>query len=207
MAKRKVRKTRKKEKAPLGETLSKNLRESAEYIKESRKYIYFIIALFFFSGVIGYLFPDNFTFFNELIEGLTERTTDLGPLELIWFILQNNVVAAFFGMLFGVFLGAFPVFAATLNGVLLGYVFSIASQAAGFGVAWMLVPHGIFELPAIFIALGLGVKLGMTFFTEKKDRFAELHVRLWKSLKVFFLIVLPLLVVAAVIEGLLIFYS
>jgi stage II sporulation protein M len=83
-----------------------------------------------------------------------------------------------------------------------GYVYSKAASVGGYGIIWQLLPHGIFELPAIFISLGLGVKLGMFVFEkDKKKAFIE---RLRKSFFVFLTIVLPLLVIAAIIEGLLI---
>ena len=32
-----------------------------------------------------------------------------------------------------------------------------------------LLPHGIFELPAIFISLGLGLRFGMFIFQKEKE--------------------------------------
>ncbi|MEI6731787.1 MAG: stage II sporulation protein M, partial [archaeon] len=68
---------------------------------------------------------------------------------------------------------------------------------------WKIVPHGIFELPAIFVSLGLGIKLGaFVFGPERKKEFVR---RALASLKVFVYVVLPLLIIAAIIEGMLIF--
>jgi len=39
----------------------------------------------------------------------------------------------------------------------------------GYGILWRLVPHGIFELPAVFISLGLGIKLGTFIFREYRS--------------------------------------
>ena len=70
-------------------------------------------------------------------------------------------------------------------------------------VLWRIFPHGIFELPAVFISLGLGLKLGTFIFQRNKLKaFAEFF---WNSLRVFLFIVLPLLIIAAIIEGSLIF--
>ena len=149
------------------------------------------------------MFPENFVFFDELLRELAEKTAGLGPGELIWFIFQNNLISSFIGLLFGVFLGIFPIIGTLINGLLLGYVYSMVSVTEGLGVIWMLIPHGIFELPAVFISLGLGLKLGMFIFAKNKKK--ELFERLNKSLKVFLMIVLPLLIIAAIIEGILIF--
>lgn len=177
--------------------------ESICYLKESTIYFWIIIGLFFFSALIGFVFPENFVFFDELLKELAEKTAGLGHGELTWFIFQNNIFSSFIGLIFGVFFGIFPLMGALINGLLLGYVYALASATEGFGVIWMLVPHGIFELPAVFISLGLGLKLGMFIFVKNKKK--ELFERLNKSLKVFVIIVLPLLIIAAIIEGVLIF--
>jgi len=54
-------------------------------------------------------------------------------------------------------------------------------------------------LPALFISLGLGLRIG-TFIFEK-DKIKTLKIYLIKSIKVFFFVIIPLLVIAAVIEG------
>ena len=177
--------------------------ESICYLKESTIYFWIVIGLFFFSALIGFVFPENFVFFDELLKELVEKTVGLGPGELTWFLFQNNIFSSFIGLIFGVFFGIFPLMVASINGLLLGYVYALASATGGLGVIWMLVPHGIFELPAVFISLGLGLKLGMFIFVKNKKK--ELFERLNKSLKVFVIIVLPLLIIAAIIEGLLIF--
>ncbi len=179
-------------------------RESVSYLKESMIYFYIIIGLFLFSAILGFMFPENFaSFFDELLKELAEKTAGLGPAELTWFIFQNNFLSSFIGLAFGIVLGILPMLSSLTNGLLLGYVYAKASAIDGLGVIWMLFPHGIFELPAVFISLGMGLKFGMFIFTrEKKKNFVE---RLQKSLKVFLTIVLPLLIIAAIIEGILIF--
>ena len=94
---------------------------------------------------------------------------------------------------------------AILNGYLVGFVASMAVGSGGVIVLWRILPHGIFELPAVFISLGLGLKFG-TFIFQKKilESFRRF---LWNSLRVFLLIVLPLLIIAAIIEGCLIFIA
>ena len=180
-------------------------RESWNYLKDTRNYIYLAVALFFAGAFVTFAFPGNFTFFDGFLTELIDKIRDLSLPALIWFIFQNNVSTAFFSMIFGVFLGIFPIFNALTNGAVLGYVYARASSVEGLGVIWMLFPHGIFELPAIFIALGLGIRLGMFAFAGKGRVRKEFKKRFLGSIKVFFTMVLPLLVVAAIIEGFLIF--
>lgn len=175
------------------------------YLKESRNYIYLVIALFFAFSVIGYLFNEQFSFLDEFLRGLIERVEGLNAIELIFFIFQNNLQSAFFGFVLGIFLGIMPVISAISNGVVLGYVFAQASAEEGFSVILSLLPHGIFELPAVFIALGLGLKLGMFIFAKKKKE--EFRKRFIMGIQVFLGIIVPLLIIAAIIEGLLIAWA
>lgn len=181
--------------------------ESLAYLKESRGPIYFVVALFLLSSLAGFIFSDYFSFFNELLRGLNEKIEGLGWFELIWFIFQNNVTSAFFAMLLGAFIGIVPVFNAITNGSLLGYVYSLASSQGGYGVILYIVPHGIFELPAVFIALGMGIRLGMFAFAKKGTKKKEFVRRFFNSVLAFLFIVLPLLILAAIIEGTLIHFS
>lgn len=181
--------------------------ESLAYLKEARNYIYFVVILFFISTIIGFAFPGQFVFFDELLRDLSGKIEGKGLSELTWFIFQNNVLSALTAMIFGVVLGVMPVISTLVNGVLLGYVYFLASAKGGFGVILYLLPHGIFELPAVLISLGLGVYFGMFIFAGRGKKKKEFLRRFWNSLKVFLMIILPLLVIAAIIEGLLIYLS
>ena len=100
-------------------------------------------------------------------------------------------------------LGIYPVVATIANGFILGFVASMAVSSEGFFVLWRIFPHGIFELPAIFISFGLGLKIGTFIFQKKK--FESFKKYFMNSLKVFLFIIIPLLIIAAIIEGGLIF--
>ena len=137
------------------------------------------------------------------------KTFGLNWWQMMVFILDNNLRSSFFSMLAGVFLGIFPVLAAFSNGYVLGFVAEMAVVSeAGFnlGVLWRLVPHGIFEFPAILLSLALGTKFGTFVFAERGKRKKEFFRRLEESLRVFLFIILPLLIIAAIIEGILIVF-
>jgi len=176
------------------------------YLKESRKFIYSVIAVFFVAFLIGFFVPASDNIVEEIlkyISELIEKTDGMSQGELIRFIFLNNLQASFFGMMFGFLLGIFPVFASLANGYLLGFVASMTVSEAGISILWRLFPHGIFELPAVFISLGLGVRFGTFIFKRKK--LESFKIYLWNSLRVFIFVVIPLLIVAAIIEGMLIF--
>lgn len=182
---------------------SKNsFQEAISYIYNSRNYIFFVIALFLLFFIIALLLPVPNTIaeqLKELITQLAEKTQGLNLMGLIFFILQNNILVSFIGLFLGFLLGIVPVILTISNGYVLGYVFKLVINADGISSLWKILPHGIFELTAVFISLGLGMKLGASLF--KKNSVEEFLKRLILSLRVFIFVVVPLLILAAVIEG------
>ena len=182
--------------------------ESWNFLKESRNFIYVVILIFVFSALIGFFIPASEVIKNKIIDfikNLISETEGLSQFELIKFIFLNNVQSSFFAMILGIFLGIFPIITMVANGYLLGFVALLSVNAEGVFILWRLFPHGIFELPAIFISAGLGLKLGSFLF--QKDKIKSFKIYLRKSLITFLAIVVPLLVIAAIIEGSLIFLT
>ncbi|MEX0920759.1 MAG: stage II sporulation protein M [Candidatus Pacearchaeota archaeon] len=185
-----------------------NYFECFRFLNESKNFIYTIIGIFFLFILVGSLVPAPLVLEEKIlifIEELILSTEGMSQSELVKFIFLNNIQASFFGLIFGLFFGIFPFISTVINGYLVGYVAAKSVEMAGFLTLWNLVPHGIFELPALFISLGLGLKLG-TFIFEK-DKVNTFKNYILNSLRVFFLVVLPLLIIAAIIEGSLIFLS
>ena len=183
------------------------LHEAFDYLAEVKATIFLAIFVFAAGSIAGYLFAPNITFFDEFLKELASKVQGLNGPEIILFIFQNNVQSAFFAMILGLFLGVVPLFNGMMNGLILGYVYSKVSSTEGLLIIWRLIPHGIFELPAIMISLGLGMHLGGFFFAPRKKRKEVLVRRLKRSLEAFLFVVLPLLVIAAIIEGLLIVFA
>jgi|TARA_Y100000034_G_scaffold102405_1_gene127250 stage II sporulation protein M len=181
-------------------------KKSWNFIKESKNFIYSVIGIFFVFSLIGFFITAPAIIAEQIlkfIEELLLKTQGMGHFELIKFIFFNNVQSSFFGMIFGVFLGIFPIVAVIANGYMLGFVASLVVNSEGISVLWRLFPHGIFELPAIFISLGLGLKIGTFIFQKKK--LESLKKYFLNSLRVFLFIILPLLIIAAIVEGSLIY--
>ncbi len=186
--------------------------ECFDFIKKIKEHIYSAILIFAIFGVIAFFFHDlinsgiksafgiNLTDkILNYIEIILMETEGMSQAQLTGYIFLNNVQSAFMGVVLGIFLGIFSIFAAVFNGYLLGFVGIISVKAESIFVLWRILPHGIFELPAIFISLGLGLKLGSFPFSNEKNK----SLKKWfiNSLRIFLLIVIPLLIVAAVIEG------
>jgi stage II sporulation protein M len=181
-----------------------NYKKSWDYIKESRKFIWAVVFLFFVSVIIGFLFqpPQVINLILEYIEKVLAKTQGMSSFEMVSFIFFNNLGVGFMGLIYGFVLGIFPILSIFANGYVVGYVSSSAISSSGISSLLNLLPHGIFELPAIFISFGMGIKFGtFIFYKEKMKNFTEFFAN---SLRVFIFVVLPLLVVAAIIEGILI---
>ncbi len=182
--------------------LKEEYRKSWNYIKESKYFIFSIIGLFLLLGIMGFVLKTPETIIEEIKKYLQEIlsiTEGMSQLELIGFIFWNNLKIGFAGLFFGVLAGVVPFLFALSNGYIIGIVSKLAVNEGGFIVLWRLLPHGIFELPAIFLSLGLGIRLGsFVFSTDLKKSFNEYFKN---SLRVFFLVILPLLLLAAIIEG------
>lgn len=188
--------------------IGNSYRESLKYIYDSRNFIYLSLGLFFGASLAGFFLPVPQSVVEqiaEFIRRLLEETKDMGQFDLIRFIFLNNLQSSFIGMMFGILLGIFPALILFVNGYLLGFVSLASIQEEGILVLWRLFPHGIFELPAVFISTGLGLKFGTFIFRKNKsDSFRKYF---WNSLQAFLLVVVPLLIIAAIIEGTLIIYS
>ena len=199
-------KNKKLKKFSLQKFVNEKLGSSLNHVKESRNFIYSIILIFLFFGIVGFFIqlPQDVTaqilnYFKELVN----QTKGFGLVEMVLFLFNNNSLSSFMGLFFGFFFGIFPIFNAVINGFVLGFAAKFSVSENGILSLWRLFPHGIFELPAIFISLGLGVKFSTFIF--KKDKFSYFKEYLEKSFWCYLMIVIPLLVAAAIIEGILIF--
>ena len=182
--------------------LKTQFREALSYTKESSSYIYSVLWIFIASAIFGLAFKSNLTFLEEILKELIQRTMNLNTQEMIFFILQNNLQSALLSIFFGILLGIFPLFSTISNGIILGYVLGRTLEVSSILSWWRLLPHGIFELPAIFISFGLGIKLGFSLLVKNKMK--TLKTRFYKTFNAFLMIIIPLLIIAAIIEGILI---
>jgi uncharacterized membrane protein SpoIIM required for sporulation len=117
-------------------------------------------------------------------------------------IMTNNIAVSLAACATGMLAGLGPVYMMLFNGLLIAVVGSACYQAGMSLALWsFVVPHGVLELPAIFIAGGAGLLLakGILFpgTLPRRDSVAEAGGEAIRLL----LGVLPLLVIAGVIEG------
>lgn len=185
---------------------------------DNRRY-FFASALFLLGGMlIGYMQAAAVQdVVNQLLGQLKEvveriRENGGGAFATFWAIYTNNVISALMMMAMGLFFGVFPIFSMIANGILLGYTLSVYSTA---GVNPILVfvagimPHGIFELTAVFFAAGIGLRLGglvfrsvgLLFKPGKGERVKNDWYDTLKQFPASVLLVVVLLLVAGVVES------
>jgi uncharacterized membrane protein SpoIIM required for sporulation len=117
-------------------------------------------------------------------------------------IMTNNLAVAFTAFALGITGGVGTIWMMIVNGLLIG-VIAASTWRAGMALQlWSFVaPHGVLELPAIFIAAGAGLEIarGLLFpgLLPRRDSLAQAGGRAAQLL----LGTIPLLVVAGVIEG------
>ena len=116
-------------------------------------------------------------------------------------IFVNNLVANLLIFLGGATFGVLSVFILTTNGLVIGIITEVVRQKQGVAMlAAGILPHGIFEIPAFLIAGALGFSLAGSMWrelTSSGDAAAD-AARLFRT---FVVTVLPLLLIAAVVEA------
>ncbi|MEE8354875.1 MAG: stage II sporulation protein M [Candidatus Bathyarchaeia archaeon] len=156
---------------------------------------------FAFSMFAGYYLGDTISM--EILEEVMGGLPDLEGFDLFQiflFIVFNNVTKSFFWMLLGVLGGLPPMFFAVLNGFFIGHFsYNVAlDYSLGF-IAAALIPHGVIEISTILLSSAAGMSLGYALINRLRGH-GGLRAELGKALLLYFTKILPLLILAAVLE-------
>ena len=173
-------------------------------MKEIRVYAALLSVLFVFSCIAGfYIAKENTDMANKMIDQLFSQfkfIKNLSPVLIFLIIFLNNSLKALAAMLAGFLLGIFPILFVMLNGYLIGLVIYVKGVDVGFEkIVLMLMPHGVLEIPAIIAACSYGVWLGKRFWNAIHGRESFREAILF-ALKNYVKVVLPMLLIAALIE-------
>jgi len=171
-----------------------------------KKWLLIATALFGISFLSGLFAPASMVnLFSEELTALEELARFLAPLpQPIVFIVifATNVSTLLISFIFSPILCLWPIVVLTLNGWLIAFVSVIIVQekSLGFLLAGLL-PHGIFELPALIIGEAAAFSFGTAAMLAllKKERRNLLLPNL-KQNSIYLLIALALLLLAAIIE-------
>ncbi|WP_160647200.1 stage II sporulation protein M [Chengkuizengella marina] len=135
--------------------------------------LYFFISTMLF--VIGVVIGFNANALEQLLQPSLQKIGEIGEkiersdnsqLTGFIYIFKNNVQASLVMVYSGAFFSLLPIASLLMNGMLIGYVFKLVPQSGSdFSMMELflrgILPHGIFEIPAILIASAYGIKLGV----------------------------------------------
>ena len=170
----------------------------------SYKWWVILAALLFGVGIaFGLATPASIgdPFAEDLLEQLSGLLSPFSFLTAI-FIFTNNVIALVISFIFSPILCLVPILALTANGWFIAFVSSavLSEKSLGFLLTG-LIPHGVFELPALIMgeaaALSFGTMAMVALF--KKENRKLLLPSLRQNLR-YIMIAFALLVPAAIIE-------
>ncbi|MCI0768191.1 stage II sporulation protein M [Bacillus sp. TL12] len=160
-------------------------------IKIPKSLVYTSILIYITSTIFGFIFAQNLEDSFDTINNIYEKT----PFD---YILHNGKILL--ALILGVItFGLSTIYMVIMNGVFLGLSIyhTYHSQSILFTILSIL-PHGIFEIPAIILASSLGLSpLYMIFKTLKGDK---LKIS-FKTISINILIIISLLIIAAIVES------
>lgn len=176
--------------------------EEQSYWEKIKPYFTATVVLFFGTVLVGYWFASVVDI--SLLETLRKAfsgLTGLNPLSLALFIFLNNAGKSFLAIILGILLGIAPILFVIANGIIVGVVVLEVSRIKGleFAVA-ALLPHGIIEIPMVLLSAAIGIRIGRETIHKLRGE-GNISREMNLGLKFFLKYVMPLLMVAALIEA------
>ena len=188
-------------------------KKSFEYFREIKKIFFLCLTGFIFLSIaMHFVFlmqPEATTqLFDKLSEFIDGLNIPLGGWACFTGIFLNNIKAMFFSIIYGFIPFLFiPIIVLCTNIMSISVVsaYSIISGNSGIYVLLSMilgvVPHGIFEIPAICLAVTLGInlcsKLNKKIIGNEEVVFSY---TVKQTFRMFITFILPLTIVAALVE-------
>ena len=168
-------------------------------IKELKKYFFISMLIIIVSATIPFFMNFGIEQISLPIENLkqiAQSLDDKGFLYTAGFIFLNNLRTSFFLTVLGIIF-FIPILINVMNGLIVGIILKEKiSQGASPSIILSLLPHGIFELPAIFLATALGLRIGFNLFNNNYPK-----NKLLKNTFLSFSFTVVLLLIGAIIEA------
>jgi stage II sporulation protein M len=171
-----------------------------------RKWLIVSAALFIFGLLLGFIIPtEGAGLFLEEAAALDEMAGIIAPLPqvaIFFFILFKNISVIVLSFILSPLLCIFPVITLVINGGVIGLVSAIIIEQESLSfVLTGLLPHGIFELPALImgeaVALSFGIAVLQGIFGKDKQDIIKSNLK--SNLK-YLAISAGLFLAAAIIE-------
>lgn len=165
------------------------------------------IALLVIGFVGGLVFPDLATGF---VERFTAQVQESGIIESdgtvhMAALFANNIRASFYTLIYGLLPFVYlPALALGLNAMLLGAMAAFYVHQ-GLSLPYFLVgilPHGIFELPALVVSIALGLYLCGKITQRLRQKVKGIvFPAINNAMRMMLFVCLPLLLIASVVEA------
>ncbi len=180
-------------------------------IMRYKNYILIATAVFLFGFFLSWLLvaanPQSAAYFmpEDMIQGInwdanTSEQWDYPVMSS--YIMTNNISVAIKAFVLGITLGIGTFYILFFNGALLGALTGLVYQKGNPLGYWSLIlPHGILELTAIFIAGGAGFILALSILIPKEYSRKHSIIKGAKEATGLMLGVTVFLIIAGIIEG------
>ena len=156
--------------------------EVKEAIVDNKRLIILMFALFMVALVLSWIFHNQIFNLFKASASSTSNAPMSTPSTLDIFI--RNEVAGLRVYFFSIFFGVFAFFSAMFNGVLLGAIGGDANAGNLFNTVVMflalVLPHGIFEIPATIFESVAGVLLFLFIFRFFKTIYSTKDISTFK---------------------------
>jgi len=182
-------------------------------LREQKRFIFVAMLLFLIGGLGGFLSvwsdplnlysilpgqiannvnPDQLGNSNKVIDSASISAT----------IMTNNIQVAFMAFIGGITLGLFTIYILFYNGLIIGALAALFMEYGKLYDFWAyIVPHGMIELTAIFIAGGSGLLMGYRILVPGSyPRSFQIKRQALSSIQLI-LGTIPLFIIAGIIEG------
>jgi stage II sporulation protein M len=176
-----------------------------KYIWGLKYYLLAIVLIFVAFYAIGYIavmtVPDMGDMVVSNFKQEVSPLKELSPVGLMLGIFANNAFKCLLVIVLGLALGIAPVIFILANGLILGIVIGVTMKSTGLLYVLVgVVPHGIIELPMVFISAAIGLKLGVDVLRALLGKNVNVVDKLVESLMIYIVWIFPLLFLAAFVE-------
>lgn len=168
-----------------------------------KSYLLILTLIFATSFLAGILAPASIRKdATNAFQYVVENYRGLEGGKLFFSILLQNVMVSILILISGVLIGIFPILSIGSNGFFLGVIYRQAAEGASYSrAALKVLPHGIFEIPALLLSASYGLWLGVAVVRRiRGNESTPIRFHIEHAFRRYFAIVFPLLIVAAGIE-------
>ena len=152
------------------------------------------LLLFCISFLTGFFLPYGGEAFMFFFKDILILIKDLPWLGIVAVIVLHNLRSVIVMFISGFAFLSVPIL--VFNGYVSGVVTNLSGLSLS-GALLLLLPHGVFEIPAIALSASLGTLLSLELLKKNRDLAGVMKYSMRVTLKV----ILPLVIIAGIIEG------